>query len=276
MNKRAIDNYLSDVYIFVQSQYDEEAVKAMFQRIGYIDTTDADWTYSEHFPYVYVNCRNKALHSSYVNNRQVSRQQFINDMEVFMADTTTSMKQLYTEIVAKQQVLKDYAVQEAKNLGFVKGVVFVRKDITSHHPHERTIVDIRIVDTTAENWKSYIASDFTGFIEQEQQKTGLPVICACSNTGFLFPLSMIKLVTKPKKPSVNGYEMSEYKKGDTCVKFGCAVLQLDILADIMTVQAKGNKNVRQITGVVLDSGVTITCSQIKEIQEYVNHINSQS
>jgi hypothetical protein len=276
MNKQAIDNYLSDVHIFVQSQYDEDAVKAMLRRVGYINTTGADWTYSAHFPYVYINCRNKALHCSYGKNRQVSRQQFINDMEVFMADTTTSMKQLYAEIVAKQQVLKDYAVQEAKNLGFVKGAVFVRKDITSRPPHERTIADIRIVDTTAENWKSYIVSDFIGVIEQEQQKTGLPVICALSNTSFLYPLSMIKLVIKPKKPSVNGYEMSEYKKGDTCVKFGCAVLQLDILADIMTAQAKGNKNVRQITGVVLDSGVTITCSQIKEIQEYVNHINSQS
>jgi hypothetical protein len=82
------------------------------------------------------------------------------------------------------------------------------------------------------------------------------------------------LSAKPEMeaPVINNYTM-EYKKGNDIVTFGCANISILMLRDVFNAMTKTRVGNRGFDRIVLNSGVTLTEKNIKDILDYVQFVD---
>ena len=76
-------------------------------------------------------------------------------------------------------------------------------------------------------------------------------------------------------PVVNNYTMSEYKSGHTSVVFGCAHISIRLLRGVLKLMEEEFTGNRQLDKIVLNSGVTLTKDDVKNILKYVDFENKK-
>jgi hypothetical protein len=76
-------------------------------------------------------------------------------------------------------------------------------------------------------------------------------------------------------PVINGYQM-EYKKDGSCVKFGCAFLDVTLMMNLRTVMnSKNYKGNRHVKTICLDSDVVMSAEDIGNIVKYIENIQNE-
>lgn len=78
---------------------------------------------------------------------------------------------------------------------------------------------------------------------------------------------------KPKPPTVNGYQ-AKYAYGLHDVQFGCASIDLNLLANVWAFMESSQKGNRTILSITLSSGVSLSKEQVKAILDYVAEVNN--
>jgi hypothetical protein len=114
--------------------------------------------------------------------------------------------------------------------------------------------------------KIFVASDYYA-------EPGYELIDAVKD----LPKIMEILLPKPEMeaPKVNGYVM-EYKKNDLVATFGCAKISISFLLDVSRMMAEDYEGNRKLDKIVLDSGVTLTKDDVKNILDYRKFVEVNS
>jgi len=78
---------------------------------------------------------------------------------------------------------------------------------------------------------------------------------------------------KPKPPTINGCE-AKYAYGENHVQFGCASIDLNLLANVWAFMESSQKGNRTIQSVTLSSGVSLSKEEVKATLDYVAQVNN--